>query len=179
MGSISRQFFALPNELIEITEEWKSEFNFILMVMQLFPETKIFQIAEFSELDELPIELEDIYCVFLGETIPNLDVKDRYDFLMTNPEFLTLDFGKFKDNYLRESWLSGMTDKPDIQNLWKKIGRQLAKKTKAGIWASDLELGGKQFYKDLSYTQGVEEFCRKGGTLVGDDTSIIFSIDVP
>lgn len=181
MGSISRQFFALPEELVEITEAWKDEFNFYLVIMQLFPETKVFEIAGFNELEELPIDLEDVYCVFLGRNTPNLNINDRYDFVMKNPDFLTLDFGKVTSNSLGESWLSGVTDKPDLQKLWDKMGRQLRKKTKGGMWAINTEYGRKHFYRDLRYTPGACNLSKKGIKLLtaANDPVVYLSVDEP
>lgn len=179
MYKINRQFFALPGELVDIVEGWREDFGFHLVIMQLFPEVKVFEIGKFSEIEDLRIDLDDIFCVFLGPVSPDSFVKDRYDFLEKNPDFLAVDFGRFDGKGLGESWLVGMTDNLDLKKLWKKIGNQLRSMTKGGVWAFNMELGGKNFYKDLRYTSGVEEFCKKGGKLHSHGTFTRFSIDEP
>lgn len=179
MSTISIQFYALPEELIGIIEKWKKEFDFHLVVMTLFPETATFEINSFEDGKRLPIKLEDIFSVFLGLKTPLLDVKNKYNFIEKNPDFVFLDLGKLGAKGLEESWFAGKTDNVELLAVWKKLARQLKKITKAGLWATNIDLSGKVFYRDFRYTTSACKLSQDGVKLLSQGSFIYFSVDEP
>lgn len=173
------QFYALPEELIPLIEEWKGEFAFRMVVVQLFPEMKAFEIDSFEDVANLPIEINNIYSVLLGFAEPVLDEKNRYAFLVKNKEFLTIDLGKLTEKGLEESALLGETDDVGLLSVWKKLARQLKKITKAGLWAVNTERGGKGFYKSYRYTEGACKLSQNGVKLLSHGPFVYLSVEEP
>lgn len=179
MSTIDIQFYALPEELFTMIEKWKQEFGFYLVVMKLFPEVATFEIESFDDMKQLPIRLEEIFSVFLGLHKPEINVKHRYDFLLKNNDFLTIDIGELNSEGLGESWVSGRTDDAATLAVWKTVARQLKKNTMAGLWAINTELGGKHFYKNTRYTVGACVLSQNGTKLLTHGSFVYCFIDKP
>ena len=151
------QFHALPEELIRFVDKWTKEVNFHIVTIILFP--------EFPELTATELEnngtfeasiksLEGVFRICLGLQPPTLPVSSAYDFLVKNPNYLSVDIGELNDSGLKESCMSGKTDNVALLRVWKKFARDLRKESSTGLWAVNPVTGDRGFYKNARYTKG-------------------------
>jgi hypothetical protein len=166
MSSVSNQFYILPKEGFYLVEKWIKEFNFRVVLMQLFPDFKLLEVSHIENLEKSAIKREDIYSMCLGYPPPYLSVESRLKFLEKNPDYLTIDLGKLTNEGLKESFISGITDNTELLKIWHKLIRQLRKETSSGLWAINPIMKTKGFYKNIRFTQGAYELAKNGTKLL-------------
>jgi hypothetical protein len=87
-------------------------------------------------------------------------------FIEKNPSYLILNIGRLTEKGLKESWLSGTTQDPQLIKVWKKIAQKLKNKTSSGLWAVNPMLNTKAFYKNVRFTVGASDLSKKGTKLL-------------
>jgi hypothetical protein len=163
------QFHALPEELIRFVDKWTKEVNFHIVKLILFP--------EFPELTATELEnngnfessiksLEGVFRICLGLQPPILSVSSPYDFIVNNPDYLSIDVGKLSSDGLKESSMSGETNDLSLLRIWKKFARDLSKESSTGLWVVNPVSGDRGFYKNSRYTKGASELALKGVKLL-------------
>ncbi len=158
MTSFGTEFHATPEELIELTGKWMTEYP-IFATAKAFPPSRTF-----------PMTLDDFRQVLapqdVGEVLftkgpiaasarTNSDILDQY------PDALTLRIGRLWPRGLEQAWLTTM----DATNpTWKKINRELKKMTTAGancIW----EDGRTQYDRNARFTAAAKALAAAGTPL--------------
>lgn len=178
MKKINIQFYALPDELIELVQKWRKDFdNLRLVAMKLFPETETWEVKSHDE--RISIKFDRDITIFLGLKSPSLDVKNKYDFMQKNPDFISLDLGRITPSGLEESWFAGKTTDAELLSTWKKLAQYVKAITKSGLWAVNTEIEGKRFLRNFRYTDAAAKFSQEGGKLLTDGSFVYLTVNEP
>ena len=79
----------------------------------------------------------------------------------TGQSFLYLLMGRLKPSGLEQSSMSGMNDDP----IWKKINKDLKRRTTAGAVYTNEDTGASHFYRDPRFTPGAKALHASGTPL--------------
>lgn len=161
MASINIQFHGLPSEIIDFAEECARDYELNPVIVQLFPEFKAIFDEDINLRSSInkPTQIDQIHLLV---TKPDMSINDYMMFLDKNPDKLVFSIGKYDNERLTESALSGITDNPELFDIWKKIGRKLKAITLTGAWVINPESGNKSFYKNHRYTIAAKKAFEDG-----------------
>jgi hypothetical protein len=179
MGKVVTQFYSLPDELMAFAKFCQQKFHFRMVVMSNGLSLDAFELACVENLDDSPIEARRINTIVLGFDRPLTNVKDWFDFIGKNPEYLSVTIGELRDAGLEESSIMGKTEDAALLSTWKKVIREHRKLTRSGLWGINTFKGTKHFHKGIRYTQGAAEISAKGVPLLSLAPAQLFSVEEP
>jgi len=156
MKSISIQFHATTEELLNFIVSASSELGLIMTMMILRPfNLKIVEGGlTHSELAS-KLKEGDLRLV-LSTNSPSIDSTSPNSFLDKNPGSIVLDFGRLSDLGLGESALSFISDEKDKISIANKVASRLKKITKTGVIAVSPINGAEVKIPSHRYTEGAK-----------------------
>lgn len=180
MKKISIQFHALASECEAFAASWIEDFELYAAVVQYFP---AFTAKANVSVNKLLSETDEIgdgsyRSIAFGKSVLNLNACSPTEFAQLNPNSLILHLGR-EDSCLREAWLTtqlGLEDS-NASRTWNKVGRDLKSRTIAGAWAENQNTGGRSFYRNHRYTEGVR-MAQKNGLVLRPSSGDIVRLDV-
>jgi hypothetical protein len=165
MADISIQFYATTEELADWIAEWGETGEIALAVMTHSPFTVAAAVPR-----EIPSLIGKAAVRWIGmfpAAVPaDLRVRSMYDFVGCNDGVLVLEIGRHLDAGLYESWLACRTENPGALAKWRRIGRDLKKRTTSGITAINRQNGVAAFYKSTRFSNGAAELEAAGTPMV-------------
>jgi hypothetical protein len=161
MPSINVQFLGLPSEIIDFAKECTINYKFNLVVAQLFPEFKAIFVTDIDS-DNNFNKISCINQIYFLKAKPDMSINDYMEFLDKNPDKLVFSLGKYTNEKLTESALSGQTNDPELLKVWKTIAKKLKAMTLSGAWVVNPNNGSKSFYKNIRYTNAAKKVFDEG-----------------
>jgi hypothetical protein len=155
MASLTSQFHATLEELIDFVRSAMMSYSVYATAVE-FPPITIYPV-KLEELDEV-MRRPKLSEIIFTEAPPRISAPSTLRFLDENPGSMPLNIGQMGPRGLQESHLSTLDAKPT----WKKIVRDLKRRTKAGARFVHDETGPGGFYRDHRYTPGAEALCKAG-----------------
>jgi hypothetical protein len=179
MASLNIQFHVLPNELAQWIEEWRETFGLYVAVVYFWPRYRAKEVDDLREILTAHRRGESPNQVWL-RCEPFVIVKNMTLFEERNSDALGINFPKVCENQLEESQICASSeDSPKTWPIWKRIGKDVKKRTRLGLWSFNPQMKIKGFCKDRRYSSGVAEAENTGIELVQHFGGNIFSIREP
>ncbi len=166
MSSISTQFYALENELVDFIDSISKTIECYLVNISESP----FKATLFKSCETLQRPISHV-AMFRRE--PGFLGAATNDFFKKNPNAIHLFIGSHDAAGLSESWFTVLTEDDDTFILAKKIVTRLKKITKAGVVFKNLETDKEGMVKTYRYTAMVKEEQNNGLRLLGMGKNII------
>jgi hypothetical protein len=163
MAGVDINFHATPDEISAWLREWMQQEHFHLVALKLNPLVA----KEVSPL-EIPVVIVDKAFDRLSLILspPDLTLKYQGDFDDKHFDQLTLYVGRLSEDGLGESWIAGDTDNADAMRVWRKIAKDLKKKTNAGVTAINRQTGASGFYRSHRYSDGAKALESQGVPMI-------------
>lgn len=161
MAKINFQFHAINDEVIKVIKKSVLQYNLYLVSIQLCPKfnCEIIRKEEFNEKEDI---IYNSRMILLYNYEPNVSVKDYNDFLDKNNDSLIFEIGMQKEEELKESRISSITENKDTLKIWKDIVKRFKSTMLKGAWVVNPSNGAKEYYKNHCYTSSAKELFQKG-----------------
>jgi len=161
MSKISLQFHATEKEILKLVEQIFDEKKLFLTFIKHRPFTVI---GIKQPLDPVSSSLKivevDEICFSLDH--PNIEAKSWGEYLDINADMLYLTVGKLTDKGLGETFLAGISSKPECLKIWRKIQKMIRSFTRTGAWVLNPKTNAKGFYKNCRFSQGAFDLYQRG-----------------
>ena len=158
MAGFQTEFHATEEELYELIETWLDQYSLFISAFAFPPRSRVaISRATVREVLARP----DVLQITLthGPVNPSLigvsEVSDE------GYSFLYLLIGRLKPHGLEQSNLSTGYDDP----IWKKINRDLKRRTTAGAVYTNEDTGASHFYRTPRFTAGAKALAASGTPL--------------
>ena len=175
MATKNFQFFVSVNEIADLLKNLVTKFGLWLVFYTGGVNPQLVLAESLEALDEL--QNGKFVSVYLTSTKPDMSKVDAADFAPAQLGWLQVDLPKEDGTrlYLSEltvktDWFDRYTNKimenHQLEKLFSKIRRELKKDLKSPIWAKNIKTQGVSCYKDMAYSEAVEDWEKKGGELL-------------
>ncbi len=151
MSKIGIQFFATPYEIVSFINQCTREFPIHAVAISFQNE---FSAKLIEEIDIDFINMNEISDIYFSLDKPVIGDKTGRTFLSNNPGSLVIEIGIHKEESLKESCISAISDNSEELKCWRKIIKLLKKNTNKGGWVTNPHSKSKGFYKSIRYTKG-------------------------
>ena len=160
MADILIQFHALPEELMNFSQEIATEFDLHVTAMRFFP----FAAKKFApnEVDLIFAEDSPYSELAFTRDAPVLPVAGKMEFLDRNPGALQLGIQRVGKEGLRQTSLTVRTDDSDALSVWQQVAKRLKAITQPGVVVRNPDTGASVRNRAFRYSAGARSLADRG-----------------
>lgn len=180
MKKIMLQFHALPQEILDLVNEFKNETPCSFALIEANP----FHLVLFNISDEfdlaviLKVLLSKRAVIALTNHQSLLPADSFNKFLDLNSEVVTIDVGRHSNGELCESGLSCIANSEEATEFANKIVKKLKKITHAGVLAVNPNSGIETILRTHRYTRGAKNLFDDGEKILPIAGNSIYRLDL-
>lgn len=161
MAKTNFQFHAMEDEIIQVIKDSIIRYDLFLISIQLFPDFSC-ELINKTAFDEKINVLKNSRMIMLYNYKPDVSQNSFNKFIKTNKECLIFEIGGLKEDSLKESSISTITDNSETMKMWKTIIKEFKRGMLKGAWVINPMNGVKGYDKNHYYTVSAKKAYEEG-----------------
>jgi hypothetical protein len=174
--------FTLPlhatrEELIEIASRWALEHDLYVSVERWHPTYGAAAVPLGGDIATAVAQFHPVRRICLRKDVFDVDAISQTQHLARNPESFVMVLEPLTDDGLRATALTARMGDENVLRWWVALVRAELGNLRAGAWAIEPGLGGRQYVAEHFHTEGARALAREGVPMLAAAGSAVFELD--
>jgi hypothetical protein len=166
-------FYATPEEVASWLSDWRTRHGLHAVFGRVFPSPAMIREVNWEDPGEVLNVVSQQEVVCLGTAPLQSDVTSINQVPVRNPNCLVIQLPSLTADGLGYGSISSGATDPTSARTWKSILKELASRTRAGIWYSVPGRSKRTPERDARFSPGAEALFRGGTRLVGGGNTVV------